>query len=86
MQLTPDFAIFWKDRNNTGGGVALIVNHSFSPELIILDTPCEVVAVEMSIPTEIVIMSTYRPPSTPICSFTHKIHKSSLYLMTCLYV
>ena len=28
MHLTPDFTIFRKDRNNTGGGVALIViNH-----------------------------------------------------------
>ena len=55
MHLTPDFAIFQKHRNNTGGGVALIGN-----QLIIIDTPCEVVAVKMSIPTEIVIMSTYK--------------------------
>ena len=73
MHLTPDFAIFWKDRNNTGGGVALIVNQLLSPELITIDTPCEVVAVKIPIPTEMVIMSTYRPPSTPLCSFTHEM-------------
>ena len=28
---------------------------------------------KMSIPTEIVIMLTYRSPSTPICSFTHEM-------------
>ena len=47
MHLTPDFTIFQKDRNNTGGGVALIVNQSLSPELITINTPCEVVAVKM---------------------------------------
>ena len=73
MHLTPDFTIFRKDRNNNGGGVALIVNQSLSPELITIDTPCEVVVVKMSIPTEMVIMSTYRPPSTPIHSFTHEM-------------
>ena len=44
-----------------------------SPELITIDTPCGVVAVKMSIPTQMVIMSTYRPPSTQICSFTHEM-------------
>ena len=73
MHLTPDFTIFRKDRNNNGGGVALIVNQSLSPKLITIDTPCEVVVVKMSIPTEMVIMSTYRPPSTPIHSFTHEM-------------
>ena len=73
MHLTPDFTIFQKDRNNTGGGVALIVNQSLSPELITIDTPCELVAVKMSIPTEMVITSTCRPPSTQICSFTHEM-------------
>ena len=73
MHLTPDFTIFQKDRNNNGGGVALIVNQSLSPELITIDTLCEVVAVKISIPTEMVIMSTYWHPSTPIHSFTHEM-------------
>ena len=30
----------------------------------------------MSIPTEKVIMSTYRPPSTPIHSFTHEMSQT----------
>ena len=70
MHLIPDFTIFWKDRNrNNTGGVALTVNQSLSPELITIDTPCEVVAVKMSFPTEMVIIST----STQICSFTYEM-------------
>ena len=44
-----------------------------SPESIIINTPCEVVAVKVYLPTEIIMISTYRPPSTPICLFTQEV-------------
>ena len=34
--------------------------------------PCEVAAVKVYCPTEIIMISTYRPPSTPICLCTQE--------------
>ena len=73
MNLTEDLQVFQKDRNIFGGGVALLIHQSLSPEPIIIKTGCEVVAVKISLPTEMIIISAYRPPSTPICVFTQEM-------------
>ena len=52
MHLTENMVVFWKDRNRFGGKVALLIHQSLSPESIIINTPCEVVAVKISLPTE----------------------------------
>ena len=76
MGLTQDVSIFWHDCNNAGGEVALIVNKKFMPEEIVLNCDCEILAVKISEPTKLHIISVYRPPSTPICKFTDELFQN----------
>ena len=73
MNLTDDLQVFRKDRNIFGGGVALLIHRSLSPEHIIIKTDYEIVAVKISLPSEMIMISAYRPPSTPICLFTQEM-------------
>ena len=73
MGLTQDVSIFPHDCNNAGGGVALIINKKFMPEEIVLNCDCEILAVMISEPTKLHIISVYRPPSTPISKFTDEL-------------
>ena len=73
MGITQNVSIFQHDHNNAGGGVALIINKKFMPEEIALNCDCEILAVKISIPTKLHIMSVYRPPSTPIWNFTDEL-------------
>ena len=73
MGITQDVSIFQHDCNNAGGGVALIINKKFMPEEIVLNCDCEILAVKISEPTKLHIVSVYRPPSTPISKFTDEL-------------
>ena len=73
MGITQDVSIFQHDHNNAGGGVALIINKKFMPEEIVLNSDCEILAVKISEPTKLHIISVYRPPSTPISKFTDEL-------------
>ena len=65
MGLTQDrFIVHW-DHNNKGGGVALIVNTNINPKHIRMNTILEIVVVEISEPIQMIVISVYRPPSTP---------------------
>ena len=57
------------DCNNRGGGVALIVNEKLNPKQIRINTILEIVAVKISEPIQMIVVSVYRPPSTPIDVF-----------------
>ena len=74
--LTPDMMginthmlIVHCDHNNRGGGVALIVNTNLHPKHIRMNTILEIVVVEISQPSHMIVISVYRPPSTPIGMF-----------------
>ena len=74
--LTPDMIALNQDRfivcydcNNRVGGVALIVNTNLNPKQIRMNTILEIVVVEISEPIKMVVISVYRPPSTPIDVF-----------------
>ena len=56
------------DCNNRGVGVALIVNTIPNPKQIRMNTILEIV-VEISEPIQMIVISVYRPPSTPIDMF-----------------
>ena len=43
------------------------------PEEIVLNCDCEILAVKISEPTKLHIVSVYRPLSTPICKFTDEL-------------
>ena len=73
MGLPPDVSIFHHDRNNRGGGVALLVKKKMDGQDIAINVPCEIVAVKISTPLEMVILSVYRPPSEPITQFSNCI-------------
>ena len=73
MGITQDVSIFQHDHNNAGGGVALIINKKFMLEEIVLNCDCEILAVQISEPTKLHIISVYRPPSTPISKFTDEL-------------
>ena len=57
------------DHNNRGGGVALMINTNLNPKHIRMQTILEIVVVQISAPMEIIVISVYRPPSTPIDVF-----------------
>ena len=73
MGLPPDVAIFCRDHNNRGGGVALLVKKKMDAQEIAINVPCEIVAVKISTPLEMVILSVYRPPSELITQFSNCI-------------
>ena len=75
MGIIQNVSIFQHDHNNSGGGVALIINKKFMPEKIALNCDCEVLAVKISKPTKLHIVSVYRPPSTPMCKFNDELLK-----------
>ena len=66
--LTPDMMGISKDVlkvhcdcNNRGGGVALIVNKNLHSKQIRIHTILEIVAVKMSEPIQMIVVSVYRP-------------------------
>ena len=76
--LTPDMMGLSQDRfivhcDNRGGGVALIVNTNLSAKQIRMNTILEIAVVEISEPIEMIIISDYRPPSTPINVFMNNM-------------
>ena len=65
MGISKDVLIVCCDHNNRGGGVALIVNKNLNPKQIRIHTILEIVAVKISEPIQMIVVSVYRPPSTP---------------------
>ena len=57
--------LFRRDRNNNGGGVAIYAKHMLNPRCIKLSTSLELVGVEIcSGGNSLIVVSSYRPPST----------------------
>ena len=73
MGLPPDVSTFYHDCNNRGGGVAILVKKKMDAQEIAINVPCEIVAVKISTPLKMVILSVYRPPSEPITQFSNCI-------------
>ena len=69
MGISKDMFIVCCDCNNRGGGVALIVNTNLNPKQIRMNTILEIVVEEISEPVQMIVISVYRPPSTPIDVF-----------------
>ena len=69
MGISKDIFIVCCDHNNRGVGVALIVNTNLNPKQIRMNTILEIVVVEISEPIKMIVISVYRPPSTPIDVF-----------------
>ena len=69
MGISKDVLIVCCDHNNRGGGVALIVNKKLNPKQIRMNTILEIVAVEITEPIQMIVVSVYRPPSTPVDVF-----------------
>ena len=64
--INTDMLIVHCDHNNRGGGVTLIVNTNLHPKQIRMNTILEIVVIERSEPIQMIVISVYRPPSTPI--------------------
>ena len=62
MGTSKDVLIVHCDHNNRGGGVALIVNKNLHPKEIRIHTILEIVAVKISEPIQMNVVSVYRPP------------------------
>ena len=67
--ISKDVLIIHYDHNSKGGGVALIVNKNLNLKQIRMNTILEIVAVKISEPIQMIVVSVYRPPSTPIDVF-----------------
>ena len=61
------------ESNNRGGGVAVIVNTNLNPKQIRMDTILETVVVQISEPIQMIVISVYSPPSTPIDVFVNNM-------------
>ena len=66
MGISKDVLIVCCDHYNRGDGVALIVNKKLDPKQIRINTILEIVAVKLSEPIQMIVVSVYRPLSTPI--------------------
>ena len=73
MGIHTDMLTVQCDCNNRGGGVALIVNRNLHPKQIRMNTILEIVVVEISQPIHMIVISVYRPPSTPIDIFLNSM-------------
>ena len=71
--LSQDRFIVHCDCNNRGGGVALIVNTNLNPKHIRMNTILEIVVAEISTPMQMIVISVYKPPSTPIDVFINNM-------------
>ena len=69
MGISKDMFIVHHDCNNRGGGVAVIVNTNLNPKQIRMNTILEIVVAEISEPIQMIVISVYRLPSTPIDVF-----------------
>ena len=69
MGISKDVLIVCCDCNNRGGGVAFIVNKKLNPKQIKFNTILENFAAKISEPIQKIVVSVYRPPSTPIDVF-----------------
>ena len=69
MGISKDVLIFHCDCNNREVGIALIVNKKLNPKQIRINTILEIVAVKISQPIQMIVVSVHRPPSTPIDVF-----------------
>ena len=73
MGLSQDQFIVHCNCNNSGGGVALMVNTNLNPKQIRMNTILEIAVLEISEPIQMIVISVYRPPSTPIDVFVNNI-------------
>ena len=69
MGISKDVLIVCCDCNNRGGGIALIVNKNLNPKQIRINTILEIVAVKICGSIQMIVVSVYRPSSTPIDVF-----------------
>ena len=71
--ISKDVLILHCDHNNKEGGVALIVNMNLNPKQIRMNTILKIVAIKISEPIQMIVVSVYRPPSTPIDVFMNNM-------------
>ena len=71
MGISKDMLIVCCDCNNRGSCVAFIVNKNLHLKQIRIHTISETVAVKRSEPIRMIVVSVYRPPSTPIDVFMY---------------
>ena len=67
--LSQDRLIVHCDCNNRGGGISLVINRNLNPKHIRMETILEIVVVQINVPMQIIVISVYRPPSTPVDVF-----------------
>ena len=75
------------DCNHRGDRVALIVNRNLNPKQIRMNTILDIIVVEISEPMQMIVISVYRPPSTPIHIFmnnTLQIIAQFQHVPTCI--
>ena len=87
MSISKDVLIFHCDHNNKGGGVTLIVNKNLNPKQIRMNTILAIIAVKISEPIQMIVVSVYRPPSTPIDVFMNhmlEIFTQFQHVPTCI--
>ena len=69
ISISRDVLIVHCDCNNKGGCVAPIINKNLNPKQIRMNTILKINVVKISEPIQMIVVSVYRPPSTPIDVF-----------------
>ena len=69
MGISKDMFIVHCDCNNGGDGAVLIIKTNLNPKQIRMNTILEILVVEICEPIDMIVISVYRPYTTPIDVF-----------------
>ena len=76
LMLPDDMLIIRSDHNNFGGGTALVIGNHLHPKKLTIHSTCEMAEVTIDHPFELVILSVYHSPTTPVADFTAQMLKT----------
>ena len=62
--------------NNFGGGVALLIGNHLHPKKLTIHSTCEMAAATIDHSFELIILSVYHSPTTPVADFTAQMWKT----------
>ena len=76
LMLPDDILMIRSYQNNFGSGVALLIGNHLHPKKIGIHSTCEMATATIDHPFELVILSVYHPPTTPVADFTAQMLKT----------
>ena len=75
LMLLDDMSVIQCDHNSFCSGVALIITNQLHSHELMINSTCEMVAAKTCNPCELIIISVYHLPTTPVADFTKEMLK-----------